>query len=276
MGDVGGQLDWWQELLQKHAKGVDDRIVFTGGLYVLNIVVFWGLNTLLYFCYKYNLFPKQRINPGDFPPQSLINECLTNLAVSHLILYPLVAYLMFPLFTYFGMEVNAPVPHISVFARDFVVCIVLNDTLFYWAHRALHHPSIYQYIHKKHHRFNYSIGIAAGFAHPVEDLFANLIPTLLGCLVMGSHIVILWTWLAIRLAETVDAHSGYAFKLSPFHLLPMQGGAARHDFHHSKNVGCYGSFFIFWDWITGTDKAFLEFQKKKEANISDATSKKQK
>lgn len=24
----------------------------------------------------------------------------------------------------------------------------------------------------------------------------------------------------------------------------------RHDFHHSHNVGCYGTYTAFWDWVT--------------------------
>jgi sterol desaturase/sphingolipid hydroxylase (fatty acid hydroxylase superfamily) len=256
-------LDWWQQFLATNFSGVDERLLFTVGMYLMNIVVFWGLNAILYVFYHFNLFPEKRINKGEMPPQDLINECLIHLGVNHFLIYPVAVYFAFPLFKHFGMEINAPVPPVSVFLRDFAVSIALNDTLFYWAHRMLHHASIYQYIHKKHHRFNMSIGIASAFAHPVEDVLANLIPTLVGCMIMGSHVVVLWAWLTLRLMETIDAHSGYSFSFSPFHLLPFQGGADRHDFHHSKNVGCYGSFTIFWDWLCGTDKAFLDFQRKK-------------
>jgi sterol desaturase/sphingolipid hydroxylase (fatty acid hydroxylase superfamily) len=65
----------------------------------------------------------------------------------------------------------------------------------------------------------------------------------------------------LRVVETVDAHSGFRFPFSPFSLLPFQGGSERHFFHHSHNVGSFGSFFNYWDRITGTDRAFLEFQK---------------
>jgi sterol desaturase/sphingolipid hydroxylase (fatty acid hydroxylase superfamily) len=52
-----------------------------------------------------------------------------------------------------------------------------------------------------------------------------------------SHIIV----------PAVDAHSGYAlpFPLSPFSLF---GVADQHDYHHSQNKGCYGSFFGLWDW----------------------------
>jgi sterol desaturase/sphingolipid hydroxylase (fatty acid hydroxylase superfamily) len=115
-------------------------------------------------------------------------------------------------------------------------------------------------VHKKHHKFNVSIGIASEFAHPLEDALANLIPTLLGSFLMGSHIVVLWTWIAVRLLETVDSHSGFHFPWSPFSCLPFQSGVLRHDFHHSANVGCYGAMTVFWDSVMGTDEAYLSHQ----------------
>lgn len=261
--------DWWQKWLATNAAGQDERMVFTIGTYLINLVVFWSLNAMLYIFYKYDMFPDKRINKGAMPPQELINECLIQLVVNHLLIYPVVTYFMYPVFSHFGMQVNAPLPPLRTFLRDFLVSVAFNDTLFYWAHRMFHHPSIYQYFHKKHHRFNYSIGIASGFVHPVEDVVASLFPSLVGCLLMGSHVIIFWAWITIRLMETIDVHSGYSFSFSPFHLLPFQGGADRHDFHHHKNVGCYGSFTVFWDWICGTDKAFLEFMKKKKEGAKD-------
>ena len=157
---------------------------------------------------------------------------------------------------------SRPAPELITVLRDFVVFIAVNDTLFYWGHRALHHKSIYKYVHKHHHRFKVNIGICSEFAHPIEDVLANMIPSLLGAFIMRSHPLTVWVWLAVRLWETIDAHSGYSFKFSPFHVFSWQGGAERHDFHHSHNVGCYGSFTIFWDWLCATDKAFLEFKEK--------------
>lgn len=43
------------------------------------------------------------------------------------------------------------------------VCIMVDDTLFYWSHRLLHHPKIYGMIHKKHHTFKHTIGIAVEY-----------------------------------------------------------------------------------------------------------------
>lgn len=42
----------------------------------------------------------------------------------------------------------------------------------------------------------------------------------------------------------------------------LQGGAARHDFHHSHNRGNFGSFTIFWDRVMGTEQPYLEHMQK--------------
>jgi sterol desaturase/sphingolipid hydroxylase (fatty acid hydroxylase superfamily) len=97
-------------------------------------------------------------------------------------------------------------------------------------------------------------------------VLASLVPTLGGCCIMGTHFVVLACWLAFRLVETVDAHSGYSFPFHPLRRIPLLYNVERHDFHHSHNTGCYG-VFGFWDWICGTDKTFNEF-KAKEA-LSD-------
>lgn len=202
-----------------------------------------------------------RIQGGKLPGYALVKECLAGNAISHFIVTPIMLYFSYDMFVYFGMKVNAPIPSIWIFLRDFFVCIWANDTLFYWIHRGLHHGSIYKHIHKKHHDFKTSIGIAAEYAHPIEDAFANTLPTIAGNLIMGSHVVVFWAWLCLRIIETVDAHSGYNFSFSPFTLIPFINGADRHDFHHSHNVGSYGSFFCFWDWIMGTDKPYNEYKK---------------
>jgi len=266
----------WSAILRLFPTWMGDHLIFAVGTWATTVFVFWFWNIILFVFYYFNIFPKQRINKGAMPPQALINECLLDIFINQFIINPPLLYFLYPAFTACGVTLHGPLPDMKTILRDFVVCIALNDTFFYWAHRILHHPSIYQHIHKKHHRFNYTIGIASVFAHPVENVLANLLPTLAGCLFMGSHVFTLWLWLALRITETVDAHSGYEFTFSPFSLLPFQGGADRHDFHHSKNVGCYGSFTIFWDYITGSDQAYLEFKKKQAEKQDEKTVKKTK
>ena len=60
----------------------------------------------------------------------------------------------------------------------------------------------------------------------------------------------------MRIGETIDGHSGYEFSWSPFRLLPFSSSAESHNYHHSHNDGNYGSFFILWDTIMGSNQAY--------------------
>jgi sterol desaturase/sphingolipid hydroxylase (fatty acid hydroxylase superfamily) len=259
--------DAWLRLLD--ASSFDDRKIFMLGTWLVHLTVFWGWNACLAVCYKYNLFHERRIQHGVNPAPELIRTCVMHLLMNHFLVQPIALYFLYPAFQYFGTTIRGPLPAAQIILRDLAVAALINDTMFYWGHRMLHHRSIYKYIHKQHHEFKATIGIACEYAHPVEDVISNLIPTLSGCLIMGSHVLVFWLWLAIALTFTIDAHSGYSFLISPFNKLPFQVESDRHDFHHSHNVGCYGAAFRFWDSVMGTDKAFLEFEaaqrKKKEA-----------
>lgn len=252
--------DAWVNWVQ--SSGLDDHLVFVLGTWTVHFAVFWGWNALLCICYKLNLFPERRIQHGSNPTPQLVKDCLIHLLVNHFVAQPIALYFLYSAFQYFGTSFRGPLPSGPVILRDLAIAALMNDTLFYWGHRMLHHKSIYKYVHKQHHQFKVTIGIACEYAHPVEDVISNIIPTLSGCLLMGSHILVFWFWLATALTFTIDAHSGYSFLISPFNKLPFQVGSDRHDFHHSHNVGCYGAAFRFWDTIMGTDKAFIEYQEK--------------
>jgi 4-alpha-methyl-delta7-sterol-4alpha-methyl oxidase len=260
-------MDPWQQFVA--SLPFSNQFVFVSVTWFVHISMYWFLNFLLMLCYTNNWFMKYRIQGKDLPPPSLWKECLRNELINHALIQPVALWYTYPYFVKYDIDVTRPAPDILTVIRDILIFICVNDTLFYWAHRMLHHKYIYKYIHKHHHRFKVNIGIAAEFAHPVEDILANLLPTVLGAFLMKSHPITLWIWLYIRIAETIDAHSGYHFPFSPFHIFDWQGGAARHDFHHSHNIGCYGSFTIFWDWLCGTDKAFLEFQAGKAIEKQD-------
>ena len=116
--------------------------------------------------------------------------------------------------------------------------------------------------------FKQNIGIVSEFANPMEDLLCNIFASIGGCLFLGSHPVVFWSWLSFRLVETIDAHCGYNFPFSPFCLFPsIQGGADKHEFHHAHNVGNFGSFFVFWDWIMGTDAEYNKYVLEKEKKM---------
>ena len=65
-------------------------------------------------------------------------------------------------------------------------------------------------------------------------------------------------YVAMKLYQSLEAHSGYniPFPFSISSVIDCMDCAPAHDFHHSANVGNFGGFFMFWDWICGTDAAY--------------------
>jgi len=248
--------------------GHDERFFFTFVSTIVNSGTFWGLNLLLFFVDRYNLLAKYKINPNQWADPKLVKKATIKLLFGHIFINPAVEYyVLYPAHQYFGMQSDpSSIPSAFTIAWHFLAYMLILDSLFYWAHRMLHHRRIYKYIHKQHHEFFISNGIATEYAHPVEEIVANAFPTVIGPILFGAHVYEYQLWLIFRLWETVDAHSGYHVPWSPWRILPsIQGGPDRHDFHHSHNVGNYGAFFVFWDRLCGTDKAYIEWQKKQQA-----------
>jgi methylsterol monooxygenase/4-alpha-methyl-delta7-sterol-4alpha-methyl oxidase len=121
------------------------------------------------------------------------------------------------------------------------------------SHRFLHWRVIYPYFHKIHHEFKVTLSFAAEYAHPLDYLVSSLIPSSIGCNILGPklHFYSLLCWYVIRITETADGHSGYDFPWSPFRLIPFTNSPSYHDFHHLKNVGNYKTNRRTWDSIFG-------------------------
>ncbi len=146
---------------------------------------------------------------------------------------------------------------------QFPVFFIMEDALFYWTHRVLHHfPFLYKHYHKLHHSYHHPISLAAEYTHSFDYFLTGSIPTFAGPLLMQSHVYTYYLWLAIRLVESQDGHSGYDLWFMPFRYFPFRPGAQVHDYHHSHNKGNYGSLSTFWDWLCGTDQSYKEFIKK--------------
>ena len=106
---------------------------------------------------------------------------------------------------------------------------------------------------------------------PVEFFLCNAIPVGLGPTLLGAHAYTHWLWVVLRILQSQEAHSGYAFPWSPFRFLPLNEDGSSHEAHHvrccavitsltracfekkkSLNTGNYGSLTGIWDRLCGT------------------------
>ena len=245
--------------------GLDDRKAFVLALVSVHFVTLFVYYFFIKVIDNYKLFEQYKIirDQSPFPDDKLVQSSFVEFVLKTLISQPLSLYFVYPYLvdTFGALSFSGPIPSVEVILKDFLVFAVIIDTLFYWIHRALHHKYLYKSIHKKHHEFKVNVVVNTEYAHPLEDTVTNVIPFLIGPILMKSHAVTVILWFFYRMLEALDAHSNYDFPIS--HYLFLRSPAL-HAYHHSHNIGCYGINF-FWDWAMGTDSHYREHIRKEQA-----------
>ena len=156
---------------------------------------------------------------------------------------------------------EAEIPSLFVYLCQILFFMICEDFALYWSHRSLHHPSIYKHIHKQHHEFYDTECISAEYNHPIEHIMTNIDLTLGPSLMFGrAHLLPMLVFIALRVTEASESHCGYDL---PFHIsriFPFGFSSRYHNYHHTHNVGNFGSITIIWDSIFGTNSSFYEDQ----------------
>ncbi len=132
--------------------------------------------------------------------------------------------------------------------------LILQDTYFYFTHRLFHHPKLFVWLHRGHHRSRYPTPWTSFAFDPLEAVVQALF--LLGIVfVLPLHFI---TMIAVLTTMTVWAvlnHLGpdRLPALFPHHWLGQWViGPAHHSIHHLKYAVHYGLYFTFWDRLLGT------------------------
>ncbi|UJR28231.1 hypothetical protein I4U23_009481 [Adineta vaga] len=223
--------------------------------------IFWSCNSFLIFIELYD-FPsidKYRIQKHKkklrFQPdlvKLMIKETIRH-QISFFVLTPLLYYLL----NYFGyLDIHGPRPSWLTIVYQLMLFILSEDAIFFWTHYFLHTPWLYKTIHKKHHVYTQPTGVVSVLSDPWESLQNQIAIWFMPVLLKEKHIFTLCLWIAIRVYQTVNAHSGYNFPyISTQYWVPwIMSGALGHDFHHQHGKWNYGSFFNVWDRLMNTHR----------------------
>jgi sterol desaturase/sphingolipid hydroxylase (fatty acid hydroxylase superfamily) len=247
--------NWWV------SQGYSERAFFVFALTLVHLVLYFGINGFFHACDSYGWLEEYKLDRTDgmIPKWPLIKKTIIAGLTGMLFVSPIMAwFLLYPGFKYFGNpSMTAPLSGWKSLWLQFALCNLVNDWGFYWAHRLFHSQWLYSRIHKQHHTYVGSIGFAAEYAHPIEGIFANSLPTIGGALLYGAHTWVFIMWLGNRLQQTYEAHSGYCFNGTWMHKIGLTRAddAAFHDFHHSTNKGNFGTLYL--DHFFGTMDAWL-------------------
>ena len=239
-------------------------IMYVCGTYTVHMSSYLSINLFYGIIYKlkHPYFESFKINPAPWPWESpdfnqTLKKVLKVALINQIFTLPL-SLILFGLGAKYDHSLR--LPSYSEEIVQILFFVVCEDFAFYFSHRLLHQGYLYKRIHKKHHEFNVTISLAAEYAHPIEYALGNSLPVGLGPLLYGQsmvHLITWFTWVFYRTMNTAEGHSGYNIPWAPFRIVPFSSTSSFHDFHHLKNQGNYGSFFVIWDTLLGTHRPYM-------------------
>ena len=155
-------------------------------------------------------------------------------------------------------------------ALSLPLVLVLHDAYFYWVHRMMHHPVLFERFHRLHHRSRTPTPWAAyAFAPGEAVLMSGFVPLL--TLFIPIHGTVLFVFLAIMILRNAMGHSGVEFHPRGWVDGPLDvfNTVTHHDLHHQRVRGNYGLYFTWWDRWMGTE--FSDYKEQfREAASTDS------
>lgn len=129
---------------------------------------------------------------------------------------------------------------------QFPLFLLFTDFSIYWIHRGLHHPCIYKYLHKPHHKWIMPTPFASHAFHPLDGYIQSLPYHIFPFIFPLQKLAYVGLFIFINI-WTVMIHDGEYISDNP-----VINGAACHSVHHLKFEYNYGQYTTAWDRIGGT------------------------
>ncbi len=147
----------------------------------------------------------------------------------------------------------------------FPIMLFVHDAYFYFAHRLMHHPKLFKYVHLIHHKStNPSPWTALAF-HPLEAVVeVGIVVLFIFCMPLCRYH--LFFFFLLMMVYNVYGHLGWELYPKGFNktiIGKWVNTSVNHNQHHQYFKGNYGLYFLWWDrWFktirTDYDEQFEE------------------
>jgi sterol desaturase/sphingolipid hydroxylase (fatty acid hydroxylase superfamily) len=134
------------------------------------------------------------------------------------------------------------------------IAILIHDLYFYWAHRFMHLPGVFERVHKVHHLSTNPSPLSAFAFHPVEAMIEASAIVVIAVL-MPIHPLALIAVGLYSIVTNVMGHAGYELLprgLADHRLLGWLNTATSHNQHHRTFGYNFGLYTLIWDRLFGT------------------------
>ena len=162
------------------------------------------------------------------------------------------------------------------FVLAFPLMLLIHDTYFYWAHRIMHHPSLFKMIHLVHHKSTNPSPWAAYAFHPFEAIVESMIFVVFLFTIPVHSVHLMW-FFVFSLVYNVYGHLGFEIYPKGFNknwFGKWINTSVSHNMHHQYFKGNYGLYFTIWDRWMGTlhknyDQTFANVKSRKQHEVSN-------
>lgn len=135
-----------------------------------------------------------------------------------------------------------------------VIALVIHDFYFYWAHRFMHLPGVFERVHRVHHLSTNPSPLAAFAFHPLEALIEAFAIVVIAALI-PIHISALIAVGFYSILTNVVGHLGYELFPASWARHPalrFLNTATSHNQHHATFRYNFGLYSLIWDRLFGT------------------------
>lgn len=215
-----------------------------------------GIAFVLFYLLFKNRLPFKKIQ-SKFPKSSDYRRDLMYSLIT-VAIFTVIAHLSFRTFKDFNLLFyDWEAKPMWYWVLTVIPIFIIHDFYFYWAHRAMHHPSLFKSVHKTHHLSTNPSPWTAYAFHPIEAVIETLIIPIL-VFTVPTHPLVIVLFMIFQIIYNVYGHLGYELFPRGFHKTKIGkyvNTSVAHNQHHKKFHGNYGLYTLVWDRMFGTIRA---------------------